>query len=107
MKILLDENLPKKLKSNFGTNHEVFTVGEMGWAGKKNGELLGLMTINGFHAFITIDKNLRHQQNLNRFPIKCFILNAPNNRLDTLRPIIKKLMDALGGEFSESIIEIS
>ncbi|MCU0426292.1 MAG: hypothetical protein MUF71_11770 [Candidatus Kapabacteria bacterium] len=42
MKILLDENLPKKLKRNF-TQHEVFTVRDKGWNGKKNAELLRLM----------------------------------------------------------------
>lgn len=39
MRILLDECLPKKLKKDF-KNYEVKTVPEMGWAGKKNGELL-------------------------------------------------------------------
>ncbi|WP_299288121.1 hypothetical protein [uncultured Mucilaginibacter sp.] len=45
MKILLDENLPKKLKADFGTEHEVKTVRDMGWLGKKNGELLGLIVL--------------------------------------------------------------
>lgn len=53
MKILLDENLPKKLKISFAAEHEVFTVRENGWHGKKNGELLGLMTLAGFDAFVT------------------------------------------------------
>ena len=51
MKILIDENLPLKLKSGFGEPHEVYTVREMQWLGKKNGELLGLMTLEGFEAF--------------------------------------------------------
>ena len=45
MKILLDENLPKKLKADFGIEHEVKTVRDMGWLGKKNGELLGLIVL--------------------------------------------------------------
>ena len=45
MKILLDENLPKKLKADFGTEHEVKMVRDMGWLGKKNGELLGLIVL--------------------------------------------------------------
>ena len=69
MKILLDENLPKMLKINFADEHEVFTVREKSWNGKKNGELLGLMTLDGFDAFVTIDKNLQHQQNIKRFLI--------------------------------------
>jgi predicted nuclease of predicted toxin-antitoxin system len=58
MKILLDENLPKKLKITFAPEREVYTVREKNWNGKRNGELLGLMTLDGFDAFITIDKNL-------------------------------------------------
>ncbi|GAA4739960.1 DUF5615 family PIN-like protein [Flavisolibacter ginsenosidimutans] len=66
MRILLDENLPRQLKSSFDPPHEVKTVRDLGWLGKKNGELLGLAVFNGFDYFITLDKNLRHQQNLGR-----------------------------------------
>ena len=52
MKILLDENLPKKLKLDFEDKHEIRSVQEMGWQGKTNGELLGLLTFNGFDVFI-------------------------------------------------------
>ena len=69
MKILLDENIPKKLKIELGVEHEVVWVQELQWQGKKNGELLGLMTMNGFDMLIRLDKNLRYQQNLHRFPI--------------------------------------
>ena len=41
MRILLDENLPRKLAGHF-IGHECQTVAECGWSGKKNGELLGL-----------------------------------------------------------------
>ena len=72
MKILLDENLPRKLKARFGPEFEVKTVRDMGWLGKKNGELLGLLVLNGFDVFVTIDKNLRHQQNLAKFLVAVF-----------------------------------
>ncbi len=35
MKILLDENLPAKVKYDFGEYYEVKTVKDMGWLGKK------------------------------------------------------------------------
>ena len=41
MRILLDENLPRKLASHF-LGHECQTVLACGWAGKKNGVLLAL-----------------------------------------------------------------
>lgn len=40
MKILLDESVPRKLKYDFGNNHEVWTVRDKGWLGYKNGNLL-------------------------------------------------------------------
>jgi len=95
MKILLDENLPRLLKITFADHHQVLSVGEKNWLGKKNGELLGLMVLDGFDAFVTIDKNLVHQQNIARFPIMIFILDAPNNRIETLTPYVVKLNEAI------------
>lgn len=43
---------------------DVRTIREMGWAGKKNGELLALMVGAGFAVLLTVDQNLRYQQNL-------------------------------------------
>jgi hypothetical protein len=39
VKVLLDENLPQKLRLSL-TGHEVVTVSYKGWGGLKNGELL-------------------------------------------------------------------
>jgi len=90
MKILLDENLPRKLKADFGSEYEVKTVRDMGWPGKKNGELLGLIVFNGFDYFVTIDKNLRYQQNLDRIQLTIFLLLAVNNRRDLCRFLLRK-----------------
>ena len=71
MRLLLDENLPKRLKADF-SDHEVLTVQEMNWTGYKNGVLLQLMIDNNIAALLTFDKNLQHQQNFQRFPITVF-----------------------------------
>jgi predicted nuclease of predicted toxin-antitoxin system len=91
MKLLLDENLPVKLKHFFPGNYEVKTVSEQGWAGKKNGELLGLMTLNGFDGLVTIDKNLVYQQNIEGFDITIFVLDSANNKIETLKPFIDEI----------------
>ncbi len=62
MKLLLDENLPKRLKLDF-SEHEIFTVRDKGWNGIKNGKLLSLLLENNFDALFTFDKNLSYQQN--------------------------------------------
>jgi predicted nuclease of predicted toxin-antitoxin system len=63
MKVLLDESLPRKLKYRFGEDFEVYDVSDMGWLGKKNGELLKLVIENEFEIFVTVDRNLPYQQN--------------------------------------------
>lgn len=55
MKLLLDENLPIKLKEFFSNTYVISTVREQDWSGKRNGELLGLMIDRGFEALVTID----------------------------------------------------
>lgn len=107
MRILLDENLPRKLKFEFGSIHEVSSVRDMGWLGKKNGELLGLMVLNGFDCFLTIDKNLRHQQNLSKFSVTIFLLLAVNNRLSTLQILVEKVTEQIQSGQYEKLNEVS
>lgn len=83
MRLLLDENLPKRLKLDF-SDHEVFTVRDKGWNGIKNGELLKLMLADGFDALLTFDKNLQHQQNFKKYTLTVFVLNAEINRYEVL-----------------------
>ncbi len=42
MKILLDESVPRKLSYDFPIEHEVKTVRDMRWLGKRNGDLIEL-----------------------------------------------------------------
>ena len=78
MKLLLDENLPKRLKNDFPL-HEIFTVREKMWNGKKNDELMKLMIDENFDALLTFDKNIQYQQNFKKYPICIFVLSAKNN----------------------------
>ena len=87
---LLDENIPAKVKYDFGEGYEVHTVRDMDWLGKKNGELLGLAAFNGFGIFITLDKNLKNQQNLNKVDLK-FICYLPSvGKHQTLQLLLTK-----------------
>jgi predicted nuclease of predicted toxin-antitoxin system len=45
MRVLLDENLPYKLRQLFPESIEVITVGYRGWKGKENGELLRMAAV--------------------------------------------------------------
>ncbi len=94
MKLLLDENLPKQLKIDF-SNHQVFTVADMGWAGIKNGQLLQLMISNNFDAFLTFDKNLQYQQNFLKYPITVFVLSAKINTYKELTILSPKILSLI------------
>ena len=83
MRLLLDENLPKRLKADF-PEHEVYTVRDKGWNGVKNGELLKLLLAEGFDALLTFDKNLQHQQNFGKYTLTVFVLSAPINQYSVL-----------------------
>ena len=90
MKLLIDENLPKRLKLEFPEN-KVFTVNDVGWNSKKNGVLLKLMMENGFDVLLTFDKNLQYQQNFTKYPISVLIVNASDNTFKTISPLIPKI----------------
>ena len=72
IQLLLDENLPKRLKLDF-PEHEIYTVRDKGWNGIKNGELLKLLIENNFNALLTFDKNLQHQQNFTKYTMTVFV----------------------------------
>jgi len=94
MKVLLDECLPKKLKREISDGHTIVTVPEQGWASKKNGELLRLAA-SEFDVFITIDNNLSAQQNLTKINLAVIVLSAPNNRLETLKPLVPRIKEVI------------
>src|SRR5947209_3013866 len=105
MKVLLDECVPRKLKREL-TEHEVLTVTEHGWSGVKNGNLLALAEAE-FDVFLTVDQNLKYQQNLKAFNIGIILLVARNNRLKTLLPLVPQVKQALAqikaGDFIRSV----
>ena len=78
-RVLLDECLPRHLKRSLA-EHEVRTVPEAGWASKENGDLLAL-AVDKYDVFVTVDRNLTFQQNLENLQIAVVLLVARGNRL--------------------------
>jgi len=75
--------------------HDVRTASEMGWAGKRNGDLLRAAVTDGFEAFVTADRKLELQHNLSEFDIAVIVLEAKRTRLTDLRPLIPELLKVL------------
>jgi len=105
MRILLDECVPRPLKREL-SEYEVLTVAEMGWSGKKNGELLQLMMQAGFAILLTTDQNLRYQQNLQQAGIAVIVLVAPSNRLPDLIPLISNARNVLKTICAGEVVEV-
>ncbi|HIK08019.1 MAG TPA: hypothetical protein IGS40_25585 [Trichormus sp. M33_DOE_039] len=105
MLILLDECAPRPLKREFA-DYEIRTVVEMGWSGKKNGELLRLMSQEGFTVLLTTDQNLRYQQNLQQAGVAVIVLVASSNRLPDLVPLIPDVRNVLNKIAPGEVIEV-
>jgi predicted nuclease of predicted toxin-antitoxin system len=104
LRVLLDECLPKKLKREF-VNCAVSTVTEMGWAGKRNGELMSV-AYGQFDVFVTADQNLQYQQNLAYAEVGVIVLVAFNNRIETLAPLMPQVNEVLKNITAGQVIEI-
>jgi hypothetical protein len=74
--------------------HVCRTVQEAGWSGKKNGELLDLAETD-FDVLVTVDTNLRYQQNLSGRRIAIVVLRSSSNRLEHLRQYFPACVTAI------------
>lgn len=106
MKILLDECVPRKLKQHF-PNFEIKTVSEMGWSGIKNGKLLTLAVENKFEMFLTIDKNLRYQQTMERYEISIVVMDIVRSKISLMKLLIPQIMELSKNIEKHKIYEIS
>ena len=93
MRVLLDENLPLDFAAEFH-GHTVSSVRGLGWSGIQNGELMR-RAANVCEVFVTMDRNLPHQQNVSALPFGVIVLQAYSNRLVDLRPVAAELLSAI------------
>lgn len=100
MKILLDEDLPHKLRTAI-VNHDVSTVAYLGWDGVQNGELLKATEEAGFEVFVTADKKLPKQQNLRGRALAIVVLSTVE--WEIMKPFVAQIQtavdDAVPGSF--------
>lgn len=94
MRVLLDENLPHRLRRHF-PGHDVATVTWMGWAGIINGKLLDLAQAHRFEVLVTADQSLPFQQNLRKRNIGVLVLVAKDLDYQTLEPLVPAIKEAL------------
>jgi hypothetical protein len=65
------------------------------------------MLQEGFDCLLIADKNLKNQQNLDKYSIRLIILRIFDNRFKTLLPCVSIIQEAImNAKDSEKIIEI-
>jgi len=106
MKLLLDENLPHRLRLEI-EGHEVVTTAYMGWSGIENGQLLQLAATAGFAALITNDRGLEYEQDQTSLPLAVIVLIVSSNTIETIRPLYPQLNQALRSLRDKELIKIS
>ena len=107
MRLLLDECLDARLRRDL-PGHEVSTVQREGWAGLKNGRLLAQISASGrFDVFVTVDKNIPHQQNLRGIPFAIVVLRARSNRYEHIASLMAKLLARLPELTSDTLVTVS
>jgi hypothetical protein len=92
LRLLFDQNVPGPL-SKLLPEHEVFTADRMGWGELSNGMLLTAAQSAGFAAMVTVDKNIRYQQNLTMRQIGILVL--PTQKMAILRTGLVELKAAI------------
>jgi hypothetical protein len=93
MRVLLDESVPARLGLLL-VGHTANSVQKMGWAGIKNGKLLGLAATE-FDVLLTADKGIEYQQNIAALPIAVLIVLAKSNRMEDIVPTVPTILTAL------------
>ncbi len=106
-KVLLDENLPVKIKYRLQDVCEIYSVNDKGWNALENGDLINAMERNAFDYLITSDKNLQYQQNLTKYSIGFIVLNVVDNNYETILPLLQKIKEALQEKIKSTLTIIS
>jgi hypothetical protein len=75
--------------------HVITRAYQMGWAEKKNGELLALAQSAGFEMLVTTDQRLRYQQNLSGLRLAVFVLGREN--WPEIEPYAAQIVSAING----------
>lgn len=106
-KVVLDENLPVKIKYRLQDVCDIYTVTDKDWNSLENGDLINAMQKDSFDYLITSDKNLQYQQNLSKYSIGFIVLNIQNNNYETVLPMLEKVKEILSSEVHSKLTVIS
>jgi hypothetical protein len=106
MRVLLDENMDRRLKTLFDADFEVLTVKERGWAGRKNGVLIRSAE-EEFDALVTMDRSIEEQQNLSTLKMGIIVVVARSNRRADVAGLIPSVNRVLRNLHPGDVVHVS
>lgn len=94
MRVLLDNCVNRRFAALI-TGHEVTHALDRGWDKLSNGLLLSACEEAGYNAIVTVDKNMRFQQNLENRELALIVLDLSRIDLPALRTALPTLQSHL------------
>ena len=104
MRILLDECVHAGVRAAF-PGHEVRTVSEIGRQSSADGPLLTIAQCS-FDVFVTIDRSLRHQQEIANLQLAVIVVRIPNNKIESYETLFEALLRAAEGASKGELVEV-
>jgi predicted nuclease of predicted toxin-antitoxin system len=104
VKILFDHCVPRPLRRHLPA-HDVKTTRQMRWERLRNGKLLA-EAATAFDVFLTVDKNIKTQQNLYALPLPVIALDVVNNTPEVVIPFAPHIELAMKNLWPDVLIEI-
>lgn len=86
-------------------DHVVETAFELGWATFENGEPLSAAEREGFDVFVTTDRNLQYQQDLQKRKLAIVVLSTPS--WPRVKEVVDSVVAAVDTAGPGSFVEVS
>lgn len=94
MRVLLDEDIPIRLRLHFPDEITVETVEYRGWKGLKNGALLRIAQ-NHFDVLVTLDNSIPYQQPMQRIDLAVVVLRPSLSSLANMVELVPEVQRVL------------
>ena len=92
MRVLLDHGTPRPI-AHWLADHVVAEAKAQGWDRYSNGALLDAAESAGFDLWLTTDKNMQYQQNLQKRKIAVVVLGI--GKWPYIKPVVSRVVDAV------------
>lgn len=105
MRVLLDEDVPIRLRLYFSDEITVETVEYRGWKGLKNGALL-CVAQEHFDVLVTLDNSIPYQQPSQRLDLAIVVLRPSLPNLEDMVELVPEVQRVLKGIQSGHVVRV-